>query len=66
MKTVLTIAAVLLAIAALLLIGVPCLFLWSVGKAGREEQALCDSQMEDDRSAAYYDDHDVSGLIEED
>lgn len=58
MKTVLTIASAFLAIAALILIGVPCLFLWAVAKAGREEQAVCDSQMEDDRLSC--------GLIEED
>lgn len=58
MKTILTASAILLGFAALILIGVPCLFLWAVGKAGREEKAACDRQMEDDRLSC--------GPIEED
>jgi len=67
MKSVLTIAAVLLIAILLLLIGVPCLFLWAMGPAVREEDRQLRRQVEEDRfTAAYWNEHDVSGLIEED
>lgn len=38
-----------------------------VAKIGEQEAQAADQQMEDDRfSAAYWDEHDISGLIEED
>ena len=38
-----------------------------VAKIGEQEAQAADQQMEDDRfSAAYWDEHDTSGLIEED
>lgn len=67
MKSVLTIVAVLLIAILLLLIGVPCLFLWAMGPAVREEDRQLRRQVEEDRfTAAYWNEHDVSGLIEED
>lgn len=66
MKTVLTIVSAFLAIAAPILIGVPCLFLWAVGKAGGEEDRQIQQQMADEPFSCCYEDHDVSGLIEED
>lgn len=67
MKTIGMAVLVLLAFAALLLIGVPCLFLWAMGPAVREEDRQLRRQVEEDRfTAAYWNEHDVSGLIEED
>lgn len=58
MKTTLTIAAVLLGLVALVLIGVLRFFVWAVGTAAREEDRQIRQQIEDDRVTC--------GLIEED
>ena len=60
-------ALILLAIVALILIGVPALCTWALERTAREEERQIRQQLEEDRFAwGGYDDHDVSGLIEED
>lgn len=60
----------IIALLAILTLGAAAVFVActvGVAKIGEKEAQTADQQMEDDRfTAAYWDEHDVSGLIEED
>ena len=67
MKTLGIILLISLGIAGMAVAAVLAAFTWAIHKENLREQEQIRQQMADDRfTAAYWDEHDVSGLIEED